>query len=108
MSAYLSLIPQMWIYVNYFTWITGVVILVGLVAMWIFPSHYKKIALLLGVTGLIQIIISGFVYYPYHIFIVFPLQSVIVGLFALTSGAVIAIYGSIKRKKQKGTPKFLS
>ncbi len=107
MFAYLSFLPPMWIYVNYFTWLTGIVILVGLLAFWIFPSHYKKIALLLGITGLIQIIISGFVYYPYHIFIVVPLQLVFVGIFALTCGVVIAICGTIKKKNIEGRSKII-
>ena len=108
MFTSLTLIPQMLIYVNYLTWITGAVILAGLVALWIFPSHYKKVALLLGITGLIQIIISGFVYYPYHIFIVFPIHSVVVGSFALISGVIIAIYGTIKKKNTEGRSKTSS
>jgi hypothetical protein len=99
MLAYLTIIPPMYGYVSFFTWITGAVILVGLLVLWVFPSHSKKAALLLGITGMIQIFISGFVYYPHHIFVVIPLQFVFVGIIALTSGAIIAIYGSIKRKK---------
>ena len=86
-------------YVSLFTWITGAVILIGLLILWIFPTHYKKVALLFWITGMIQIIISGFIYYPYHIFVVIPLPFVVVGIIALLSGALIAIYGSTKRKK---------
>lgn len=54
--------PPMWIYVYIFTLTTGIVIFAGLIALLIFPSHYKKTAVLLGITGLIQIIISSLVY----------------------------------------------
>ena len=106
MSAYLSLVPPMWIYVNIFTLLTGIIILTGIIVLLIYPSQYKKIALLLGITGLFQIIISGFLYYPYTIFIVFQSQSV-VGIFALTSGVAVAIYGTIKKKNIEGRSKLI-
>jgi hypothetical protein len=97
MFVSLSLIPPMWIYVQYLTWLTGIIIMAAIVAMLAYPFHYKKVALLLGITGLSQVIISGFLYYPYHIFIVFPYE-VACGLFALTSGVVIVTYSSIKKQ----------
>ncbi|MDT8782393.1 MAG: hypothetical protein IAX22_07105 [Candidatus Bathyarchaeota archaeon] len=48
MFTLISLIPQMFIYINYLTWITGAAIAAGLIALWIFPSHNKKVALILG------------------------------------------------------------
>ena len=100
MFASLSLPPPQWIYVNYATWLTGIIIVIGIIAWLSLPSQYKKIALLLGITGLFQVILSGFLYYPYHVFVVFPLE-VACGLFALTSGVVIATHGLIKTKKPK-------
>ncbi|MDD3792839.1 MAG: hypothetical protein PHY74_06880 [Candidatus Bathyarchaeota archaeon] len=98
MFTLISLIPQMFIYINYLTWITGAAIAAGLIALWIFPSHNKKVALILGAIGIIQIISSGFAYYPHHIFVVFPLHSIAVGSVALISAAAIAMYGIIKKK----------
>jgi hypothetical protein len=97
MFVFLSLIPPMWIYVQYFTWLTGLIIVTGLVALLAYPSHYKKVALIFGIAGLSQVIISGFLYYPHHIFIVFPYE-VACGLFALTSGVIIATYSSISKQ----------
>jgi hypothetical protein len=65
------------------------------------PKQYKKIALLLGIIGLIQIILSGFVYYPYDIFIVIPIHFIAVGILALAIGTAVAIYGSIKEKNRR-------
>ena len=101
MLASLSLVPSMWLYVSYFMLLTGIVTIIGIVAFLFFSKHYKKIAFILGITGLIQIVLSGFAYYPYYIFIVIPLQSVSVGIIALSIGTVVAIYGSIKEKNRK-------
>jgi hypothetical protein len=79
-------------------WLTGIAIVAGIIVFLIYPLHYKKIALTLGITGLLQIIMAGFLYYPFHIFIVFPSQSAI-GLIALTSGAISIVYGTIKKNK---------
>jgi hypothetical protein len=97
MFVLLSLIPPMWIYVQYFMWLTGIIIVTGLVALLAYPSHFKKVVLLFGIAGLSQVIISGFLYYPHHIFIVFPYE-VACGLFALTSGVIIATYSSISKE----------
>jgi hypothetical protein len=56
--------------------------------------------MLLGTAGLFQVIVLGFLYCPYYVFFVFPLE-VACGLFALTSGVVIATHGLIKTKKSK-------
>jgi hypothetical protein len=101
MFTSMTLIPQTWIYVYYFTLITSAVLLIGLLALWIFPSHYKKVALLFGITGLIQINISGLAYYPYRIYEVFPF---VVGLLALIGGALIVIFAKLKRKTVKNAP----
>ncbi len=87
-------------YVNYITWLTGIIIIIGKIAWLALPSQYKKVSLLLGTVGLFQVIVSGFLYYPYHVFVVFPLE-VACGLFALTSGVVIATHRLIKTKKPK-------
>jgi len=107
MFVCLSLLPPMWIYVSYSMLLTGIAIAAAIVALLIYPTHYKKIALILWITGLSQIIMAGFLYYPYQIFIVFPSQSA-VGLFALISGAVIVIYGTIKKKNIEGRSKISS
>jgi len=97
MFAYLSMVLPMWIYVSYSMVLTGIAIIAAIIALLIYPTHYKNIALILGITGLSQTIMAGFLYYPYHIFIFFPSQSA-VGLFAIISGAAIAAYGTIKKK----------
>lgn len=100
MFALLSLLPPQWIYVNYITWLTGIIVIIGIIAWLAFPSQYKKVSILLGTAGLFQVIVSGFLYYPYHVFFVFPIE-VACGLFALTSGVVITTHGLIKTKKPK-------
>ncbi len=97
MFTYLSFLPPMAIYVYYSMWLTCIVILAAIMALLIYPTYYKELALILGFTGLSQIIMAGFLYYPYHLFIFFPPQSV-VGVFALASGVVVFIYGTLKRK----------
>lgn len=104
MFTYLSVLPPMWTYVYYSIWLTGIVIIAGIVTLLFYPIHYKKIALFTGITGLLEIIFAGFLYYPYTIFIVFPAESAM-GLIALTSGAIITIYGKLKMKYAKVDPK---
>jgi hypothetical protein len=84
-------------YVTYSIVITGIIIIASIVTFLIYPSHFKKIALILGITGLFQVIWAGFLNYPYIIFMVLPIQST-VGIIAITIGAAITIYGRIKRK----------
>lgn len=100
MFVSLSLVPPMWIYVSYSMWLTGIVTIAAIATVLIYPKHYKKIALTLGITGLLQIIMAGFLYYPSITFIVFPSQSAI-GLIAITCGAIITIYGTVKKKNRK-------
>ena len=69
MFTYLSVLPPMWTYVYYSIWLTGIVIIAGIVTLLFYPIHYKKIALFTGITGLLEIIFAGFLYYPYTIFI---------------------------------------
>ena len=84
-------IPPMMIYVFYYTWLMGAFIIAGIVALLAYPAHYRKVALFWGITGLSQIVVSGFIYYPDFIFIVFPYATL--GLFALTCGIVMLTYG---------------
>ena len=93
MSAPPVEIPPMMIYVFYYTWLMGAFIIAGIVALLAYPAHYRKVALFWGITGLSQIVVSGFIYYPDFIFIVFPYATL--GLFALTCGIVMATYSSI-------------
>ncbi len=86
-------IPPMWDYVQYYTWLMGAFIIAGIVALLGYPAHYRKVALFWGITGLSQIVVSGFIYYPDFILVVFPYA--ILGLFALTCGIVMLTYGSI-------------
>jgi len=88
-------------YVSYFMLLAGIVTIIGTVTFLFLPKQFKKVALMLVITGLIQIILSGFVYYPYYIFISIPLQFVAVGVIALTIGTAVAIYGSIKEKNRR-------
>jgi hypothetical protein len=100
--VYLSLVPPMWMYVSYSMWLTGIVTIIGIVTFLVFPKYYRQIALMLGIIGLLQIIMAGFLYYPSITFIIFPSQSAI-GLIAITCGAIITIYGIVKKEKQKRT-----
>ena len=86
-------IPPMWDYVQYYTWLMGAFIIAGIVALLAYPAHYRKVALFWGITGLSQIVVSGFIYYPDFIFVVFPYATL--GLFALTCGIVMLTYGFI-------------
>ena len=97
-----SSLPDTIIYVMYFAEFTVVTLLAGILALMVFPVHYRKVAIVWSIIGLIEVILSGLIFYPYNIF---EFHGVVaVGLLTLTCGAILITFSILKAQN----PRILS